>query len=259
MKKRFWVLSLVCSLLSAAFVILAAWLPARYQVPVLMYHSVAPSWHEPLNNVRPESFERQMKFLKDNGYRVLTVAAFVDTLASGGFFDQKSVVITFDDGYENNYTAAFPVLKKYGLPATFFVEVDSIGTEKFFTWAQVKELLANNMAIESHTFLGAYLPELPRDEQRRQITESRRILQERLAHPVLFLAYPIGGFSDEIKELVRQAGYKAAFTTNRGWDRRARDLYELKRIRIKDSDNAFSLFFKLSGYYNFFRSSQSPF
>lgn len=258
-RKKYFVLSIVCSLLSAAVVLLALWLPGKYQVPVLTYHAIAPSWHEPLNNVRPQRFEKQMAYLKARGYRVLTLDELVQGLRSGARPFHRSVVITFDDGYENNYTAAYPVLSKCGFPATIFVEVGHLGRPGRLTWEQAREMLAGGIAIESHVMTGAYLPGLPREALMQEVLESKKVLERRLGRPVHFMAYPIGGFSEEIKRIVREAGYTAAFTTNRGYDRDALDLYELKRIRIKDSDGEAQLWLKLSGYYNLFRSSKKPF
>jgi peptidoglycan/xylan/chitin deacetylase (PgdA/CDA1 family) len=259
MNKRYWVLSIFCSLLAAGFILLAAWLPKQYQVPILAYHAVAPEWFEPLNNVQPEHFDDQMAYLRKQGYKVLSLSDFIDVQRSGREHDRKSVVVTFDDGYENNYTAAYPVLKKYNIPAVIFVEVGHLEGAGYLTWQQAKEMNTNGIDIESHTLAGAYLPRLTHEQVVIQITESKRVLEDKLGHRIRFFAYPIGGFSEDIKQIVREAGYEAAVTTNRGYARVPRDLYELKRIRIKDSDGAFQLWFKLSGYYNFFRGSKKPF
>jgi peptidoglycan/xylan/chitin deacetylase (PgdA/CDA1 family) len=259
MKKRYWALSILCSFLSAGFILLAVWLPKQYQFPVLMYHSIAPKWFEPLNNVQPEHFVQQMAYLKKHGYKVLPLAQFIDDQRSGRAHDHNSVVITFDDGYENNYLAAYPVLKEQAFPVTIFMEVGHVGIPGHFTWEEAKDMNAHGIDIESHTMTGAYLPALTHGQAVSEVTESKRLLEDKLGHPVRFFAYPIGGFSKDIEQILREAGYEAAFTTNRGYVSVSQDLYELKRIRIKDSDGDFELWFKLSGYYNFFRGSKKPF
>lgn len=259
MRKKYWFLSIFCSLFAAGVILLASWLPAQYQVPILMYHAVEPSWFEPLNNVRPENFSRQMAYFKERGYKVLSLEQFVDDLRAGRWHDRKSLVITFDDGYENNYTAAYPILKKNAFPATLFVEVAHIGNPGRVTWDQVKEMDAGGFNVQSHLMTGAYLPKLMHEQAFAEISESKRVLEAELGHPVDFLAYPIGGFSEDIKQIVKQSGYKAAFATNRGYDRAVKDLYELKRIRIKDSDGDMQLWLKASGYYNLLRKSKNPF
>ncbi len=259
MNKKYFTLSIASSVLSVLILFLALWLPARYQVPIITYHSVAPASAQPLNNVRLQQFEKQMAYIKKHGYKVLRLDDFIADLKAGKSPDHKSVVITFDDGYKDNFTAAYPVLKKNGFPFTIFVEVGNIGSPNRFTWEDAREMSAHGVDIESHLMTGAYLPDLPYKERVFQLKESKRLLEVELKRPVYFLAYPIGGFDDEGKMLVRDLGYKAAFTTNRGKDRKAKDLYELKRIRIKDSDLDAQLWLKLSGYYNLFRHSRNSF
>jgi peptidoglycan/xylan/chitin deacetylase (PgdA/CDA1 family) len=259
MKKRLWFISILCSFLFVIVISLALWLPTKYQVPILMYHSIATAWHEPLNNVNLEHFNRQMAYLKQKGYKVISLVQLVDEIKSGRGHDRKSVVITFDDGYENNYTAAYPVLKKHGFPATIFVEVAHLDHPGRLTWVQAKEMDADGISIESHVMTGAYLPGLSHEQAWGEITQSKKNLQMRLGHPVRFLAYPTGGFSEDIKKIVAQAGYDAAFATNRGYDRDVRDLYEIKRIRMKNSDDDPQMWLKVSGYYNLIRKSKNPF
>ncbi len=120
-------------------------------------------------------------------------------------------------------------------------------------------MAVNGISFGSHTVTGAYLPDVTHDERVREITESRRMLEEALDAPVEFIAYPVGGFSNDVKEIVRAAGYRAACATNRGHDRTGKDLYEIKRIRVKDTDAGLKLWIKLSGYYNLIRRTKEPF
>ena len=100
----------------------------------------------------------------------------------------------------------------------------------------------------------AYLPQVSYKDQLYEIEESKKILEAKLNQPIDFYAYPVGGFSEEIKNLLRKAGYRGAFTTNRGTDRLNRDVYEINRIRLGDHDtHDLILTAKLSGYYNLFR------
>ncbi|MBF0386531.1 MAG: polysaccharide deacetylase family protein [Candidatus Omnitrophica bacterium] len=263
--RKIWLAA--CGVLAAAVIFLFFWLPGRYVVPVLMYHSIsiAENQRDSANSVSPAAFERQMRFIKQNGYRVLTADEYAAITAAGGKFPAKSVVITFDDGVLDNFTQAYPVLRKYDLPALIFVPSAAVGgPAEQWAWprldrAQMLEMSAHGITIGSHTVTHAYLPDLPLDTARREIVDSKRELERQLGRNVDYLAFPTGGFSDEMKLIARQAGYKAAFTTNRGRDRLNWDLYEIKRIRIKDADGAVVLLVKLSGYYNLIRDSQSPY
>ncbi|MFA5088712.1 MAG: polysaccharide deacetylase family protein [Candidatus Omnitrophota bacterium] len=249
-------LAVILLLLAGA---LFCWLSDKYTVPIMMYHNVNSVVNPIAPTVSPEYFRRHMEFLKRNHYRVISLDEFVEAMSSGKRLPRKSVVITFDDGYEDNYIFALPVLREHHFPATIFVPPAKIGQEGRLTWAQLREMVGQDVTIGSHTFHERYLPHLPYDNQREEIFESKRILEEKLGVAVNYLSYPIGGFNDKIKQDVRDAGYKAACSTNRGSNRFNRDLYELNRIRFGDPDNSgIILRVKLSGYYNLFRKYKSP-
>ncbi len=260
---RFW----AGSAFAVAVIFLACWLPGKFVVPVLMYHSIgiAGTERDRANTVSPGSFDRQMRFIKESGYRVLTVDEYVEITRSGGRFPPKSVVITFDDGLLDNFTNAYPVLIKYGIPSAMFVpsayvgQVNSGWGQPQMSWDQLRAISAHGVTVGSHTSTHRYLPEISPDAARGQIVDSKAVLEGKLGRRVDYFAYPSGGFSEGIKAMVREAGYKAAFTTNRGEDRSNRDLYELKRIRPKDTDGSIVLWMKLSGYYNLIRDAQNPY
>ncbi|HQP10733.1 MAG TPA: polysaccharide deacetylase family protein [Candidatus Omnitrophota bacterium] len=256
-KKTFFVILAVLVLVLGSAVL---WLPRLYVVPIVMYHQVTFTERPQPNWVSPENFEWQMAYMTDHGYRVIRLGELVEAIKSGKPLPRKTAVITFDDGYANNYTNAFPILKKYGFPATIFVAADKINTEGYLTWDQMKEMLASGIDIGSHTRTEAYLPDLMVERQRNEIQASKDVLEENLGVPVDYFAYPISGFSDEIKEMVKEAGYKAACATNRGHDRFNKDLFELKRVRFSDKDiRKDYLWIKLSGYYNLFRKLKNPY
>ena len=238
------------------------WLRDRYVVPIITYHHVGKLADESLilNTVSVESFEKQMHFLKKYGYHVISFKDLVDGLKKGRLFQRDTVVIQFDDGYEDNYTNAFPILKEYEFPAMVFLVSDFIGTHKgFLNWAQVKEMEKYHFMAGAHTRLHKYLPNLSEDEIREEVFGSKRVIEDHLSHPIEYFAYPSGGFNVPVKQIVKEAGFEAAVTTNRGKDRFNKDLYELKRIRMNDGDNRFGgviLWAKLSGYYNLLRKSK---
>jgi peptidoglycan/xylan/chitin deacetylase (PgdA/CDA1 family) len=173
---------------------------------------------------------------------------------------RKSVVITFDDGYTDNYDHAYKILKKYGYPATIFVPSDLVNNEGYLNWVQMRKMINNGITIGSHTRRHAYLPDLSIEEQWDEIAASKKILETNLGVAVDYFSYPIGGFNDAIKQLVKKAGYKGATATNRGYDRLNKDVFELNRIRFSDKDHRIDyLWMKLSGYYNLFREAKAPY
>lgn len=247
---------------AAALTFLAWALPQRV-TPILAYHHINYSnVHVNLpkaNTVTPENFERHMAYLKKHRYHVISLHELVESIKNKRPIPKKSVVITFDDGYDDNYTYAYPVLKEYGFPATIFVLPDLVDQEGYLTLDQMKEMIQNGIEIGSHTSTHAYLPDLSGEKLMEEIVHSKQKLEAMLHREAGYFAYPSGGFSGEIKRIVREAGYLAACTTNRGYDRMNRDVYELKRIRPTDKDRRdVSLWAKFSGYYNLFRKAKDP-
>lgn len=232
----------------------------RYAVPIIMYHQVAYQSTEPLNTVSPENFEKHMAYLKGHGYKVVSLKEYIEN-KDRTKFGSKLVVLTFDDGFENNYTYAYPILKKYGFPATMFVITNFINKPGFLKEEEIREMLSSGLIeIASHTQNHSYLPQIKDDARLwSEIHDSKIDLENRLGIKVDFISYPIGGFDENIKGLVKKSGYQAALTTNRGYDKLAKDLYELKRVRLNNKDYDQSLFMKLSGFYNSFKSPKSPY
>lgn len=259
-KRPFKIVVVVLWCFLVAIGLFGFWLSNQYVVPIMMYHSVNQEINPQVNIIHPVHFMQQIAYLKENHYHVISLAELVEAIEFNRPLSPKSVVITFDDGYQDNYTYAFKILKQYGFPATIFVVTGQIGKEGYLTWEQLREMEKNGLTIGSHTQTHSYLPELSSEEQMKEMEGSKRILEKQLGHRVNFLAYPTGGFSEQMKEAVRKAGYQAACTTNRGYNRLNQDVYELKRIRFGDEDNAdIILFFKLSGFYNAFKRPKAPY
>ncbi len=245
-------------ILIIAFIGLCIWMQGQYVVPIMMYHRISLADESPMNTVSPKNFAKQMDFLKRNGYQVITMDDLIEGTKVRKKFPHKKVVITFDDGYRDNYKNAFPILKEYHFPAAIFLISDLTGVSpNLLTWDQIKEMSQNGITFGSHTRHHVYLPEQSEAQLKDEIEGSKRVIEEHLGKPVYYFAYPSGGFSEHIKSLVAMAGYKAAFSTNRGYDRYNIDLYELNRIRINNWDPSFVLWNKLSGYYNLFRKLKS--
>jgi len=259
LKKFFLTLLFVLIIGSIGFTF---WLRDRYVVPILTYHHVGiPSGKWRLNTVSEKSFDYQMCFMKRHGFEVISFDDLVEGIKEGHQFARNTVVIQFDDGYEDNYKYAFPILKKYGFPAIVFLVSDKINTPDFLTWDQMKEMEKYRFTAGAHTRHHVYLPKEVPDVQLDEIAGSKKVIEDHLGHKIDYFSYPTGGFTDSIKIMVQNAGYKAAVTTNRGKDRFNIDLYELKRIHMSNTDDQYSglvLWFKLSGYYNLFRQFKKP-
>jgi peptidoglycan/xylan/chitin deacetylase (PgdA/CDA1 family) len=245
-------------ILSAAAIAAAGiyiFLRSVYVVPVLMYHKIDEHYKESKLSVSPESFERQMRFLRKNGYNIVSLDELAGLIKSKKSIPYKTVAITFDDGYENNYTAAFSVLKEYNIPACIFMPVDKIGREGYLGWKQLKEMSASGIEIGSHTLSECYLPDI-KDERRlrREIFDSRKRIKAEIPEGGDFFAYCGGGFDQKIRQLVIDAGYKGACATNPGKDYPDDDIYAIKRIRIsRTSDNLLVFWIETSGLYTWIK------
>lgn len=225
-----------------------------YHLPILAYHRVGPCRSDHVPTVSPESFERQLAFLGRRRYRVMSLEEIADELDRGRPLPRRSVAITFDDGYEETHAVAWPLLKRFGFPSAVFLATAEVGSKGFVSWPQIAEMARQGMTIGSHTTHHSYLPVVPSERLPLELAESKRVIEERLGRPIHFLSYPVGGFTEEVQHIARQAGYRAACTTNRLSPSGAADRFALRRIKVTERDGNLLLFrAKVSGYYDAFR------
>lgn len=232
-----------------------------YTVPILNYHGIdTPNLGDDTPKVSPQLFEKQMAFIQRMGYRVISPDEYIESLKSHKRL-KNAVIITFDDGYVDNYSYAFPVLKKYGFPATIFLIAEKTGKHtRFLNYEQIKEMQKYGITFGSHTISHRYLPAIKNEEElKNEIFGSKEMLERNLKTRINYISYPVGGYSRHIIDLVKQAGYQAAFTTNRGRKKLNQNIYGLKRIKITSNDTHWlSLWAKTSGYFNLFIKFTKP-
>ena len=202
------------------------------KVLVLNYHKIDHTFIS--LSVRPEDFDAQMKYLRDNGYHTITPDELYESLAGNGELPENPVLITFDDGYEDNYTNAYPILKKYGFKATIFVVTGFLDKHKkgYLSWDEAREMNKNGINIESHTVNHRSMTDLSDDELRMELVESKKKAEAELGHEVGYIAYPTGTYNLHIAQMVKEAGYKAAFTIKYGNVDKASNIYALERVPI---------------------------
>ncbi|MBM7645487.1 peptidoglycan/xylan/chitin deacetylase (PgdA/CDA1 family) [Scopulibacillus daqui] len=198
-------------------------------IPILMYHSISKG-----NSLRvpKEEFRAEMKWLKDNGYYTLSPEEAYAVLTQDKKPRQKTVLITFDDGYSDNYTEAYPILKKYGMKATIFMIGRSIDKKNHLTREQMKEMNRNGISIESHTISHLELNTLTPEQQRHEMSESKALCDKMFGQNTIMLSYPVGRYNDETLRLAKETGYKMAVTTEPGGASRDQGMFALHRIRI---------------------------
>lgn len=195
-------------------------------VPVLMYHSVndAPLGAPELS-VRPHDFDAQMQYLSQNGYTPITF----DELAAAGRY-KKPILITFDDGYRDNFTEAYPILKKYGFHATLFMISGDIGAPNFLNGDDILAM-SDFISIQSHTVRHLKLSTLSRDEIAFELHHSKEVIEALTGKPVTALSYPEGDYNKTVLKLVAKE-YRWAVTTKYGLWHNGMDRYRIRRLAV---------------------------
>lgn len=198
-------------------------------LPILMYHSISSG-----NSLRvPKSeFAAHMKWLKDNGYVTLSPKEAYQVLATNSTPSEKYVLITFDDGYTDNYTKAFPILKEYGMKATIFMIEQSIGRPHHLTDAQMDDMMAHGISIESHTIHHLELNRLTQKQQEEELKGSKVFFDQRFSQQTIMVSYPVGRYNEDTLKLAKEAGYEMAVTTEPGHAKKEQGMMSLHRLRI---------------------------
>jgi peptidoglycan/xylan/chitin deacetylase (PgdA/CDA1 family) len=280
------------------------------RIPILMYHGVSDEPEPGIRpyyrtNTSPRRFAEQMRFLFENGYRTLDLAAAVKWLkAENDSTDEPSasiacnrrltvrpVVITFDDGYQNFYTKAFPVLREFDFTATIFLPTGLIeegkagravsaengpthgsqnpkrtplsGHGPFLTWEQVRKLRRAGITFGSHSVTHPKLIDLDWPEIESELMQSKFDIEQHLSESIATFAYPYrfpganGTFVDRFKLLLQKAGYDCCVTTELGRMKSEGDLFRLRRLPINSCDDTQLFRAKLEGNYDWLRCPQA--
>jgi peptidoglycan/xylan/chitin deacetylase (PgdA/CDA1 family) len=222
---------------------------AQLRLPIIMYHYVeyvkdAGDLIRKRLDITPDTFERQLVLLKQAKYETYFVKDVPDILAGNIYYAPKSVVLTFDDGYEDFYRDVFPLLKKYQMRATIYVIYDYIGRHGFLTQDEIIELSHSSLVeIGSHTLDHLYLSVTSKATAQKQIVESKQKLEALIGMEVKSFAYPYGAFNQGVLDLVKEASYSAAVSVIPGVFQSENNLFYLFRIRpgIFGYDNVVSV------------------
>lgn len=210
-------------------------------VPVIMYHSVSnANASSSFASIRmtKSNFKNEMQYLKDNSYHTLTMDELYDYIVNNKEIPEKSVMITFDDGYEDNYTDVYPILKEYGFKATIFVITSVINSDPgYLTSAQLKEMSSNGIEIESETTKDMKLEELTSTQQESALEDSKTKLETILGKKVEYVSYPMGSCDDNTVVEAKNTGYKLGFTRDGKWANKNNGQFKLSRMYIDPSYN----------------------
>lgn len=196
--------------------------PRVAHVPILIYHSVRPYYPGITNLVKeftvpPDIFDNQISYLLNNGFTFITFDEITKFFKDGTPLPKKPIMITLDDGWENQYLYAYPILKKYKVPAVFYVYSGAIAKKHFLTWVELKDMIADHMTIAGHTRTHPVLTKVVDPVQlNSEISGSKIALEKALGVPIQDFAYPFGAFNSKDIKVVSDSGYRTARTVRTG-------------------------------------------
>lgn len=239
----------------------------RREIPIIYYHRIVESLDEAGKHgiyVTAERFDEHLNYLKRNNFRAITFEEALDIKRN--CTEGKYVIISFDDGYEDNYRLAFPILKKYGFKAIIFLVAgleynswDSKSDEpklKMMNQEQILEMQAYGIEFGSHTLSHADLTKVSIEEAHNELAESKKILEEKLDREIKSFAYPYGNCNEEVKKAAIKTGYKLVYATDNAPLGLHEDLFQIRRIGIFPNTTVHGLSRKVKGDYIFKREKK---
>ena len=226
---------------------------------ILMYHAIGQSDAPAGPFVMPaDRFAKQMSWLKRMGRQPITLAQFLECQREKRLPPARSVVITFDDGYADNYTYAFPILRQYGIPATIFLVTKFVGLvnkwdhdgqlqgRPLMSWPQIQEMAGQNIDFGAHSSAHPALTAISLLQAESEITGSRKLLEGELGVPVTLFAYPYGEYNPSIQTLVQDAGFMAGCTIDSGLNSLITSPLGLRRAEVRGTDSLIRFWLVLS-------------
>lgn len=204
-------------------------------IPVLIYHSIGQEENNELS-MPPNQFKEQMDYLKKAHFTILTLDQVLEFLINDHPIPRKSVLLTFDDGYLDNYTNAFPILKQYDFKATIFIVTGTINQKDKLSSRQMIEMQSDGISFGSHTVNHDDLGTLSYKQQLSTLVDSRMTLEKILGKKIESVAYPFGKYNKTTLTAAQNAGYKIGFTANKGLTSAENGLFTLCRILVSSLD-----------------------
>jgi len=243
-------------------------------IPILMYHSISDadnsSRHPYYRTVTaPRVFDRHLKFLHSRGYRLITLSDAVRVLRGPEADMRKAVVITFDDGFQDFYTHAFPILNRYGYSATVFLPTAFIGHDcrqfkgtACLTWTQVRALRKAGVEFGSHTVTHPQLRSVSTEQMRAEVGRSKHEIEDKLGERVEAFAYPNAfpetdrRFVEILRRALQESEYRSGVTTIIGRSRSSDPPFFMRRLPVNSDDDPQFFQAKLEGGYDWLRTVQ---
>ena len=218
-------------LMLAACGLFLYFMPAPKGVPILEYH-MTNTTSDMVYNVPPAELEEQLSYLEQQGYTTISVLDFLRAKKGKQELPEKPIILTFDDGYADNYTVLLPMLEKHGMKATVFMVTNNIGLEGYLTWDQLRDMQNRGIEIGSHTANHLPLGNMEAAEANDELKLSKLIMEWNGLRTIFTLSYPNGSYNEALPAMLRDNEYLAAVTGDAGLNTFQTDPYLLQRTNI---------------------------
>jgi peptidoglycan/xylan/chitin deacetylase (PgdA/CDA1 family) len=234
----------------------------KKKIAILMYHSISCTVNSRFRQftVSPASFAEQMAYLHQHAYTPMTITQYVRARSQAEVeLPERPIVLTFDDGFADFFTDAFPVLKRYGFVATLYIATAFVngtshwlqhmgeGTRRMLTWKQLGEISMSNVECGAHSHSHRQLDILPLSIAQDEIVQSKRRLEDHLGREVSSFAYPFGSHTASLRRLIRDAGYTSACAVKYALSSENTDPFALARLMVRADTDIATLSTLLSG------------
>lgn len=233
---------------------------ADKEVVCFVYHRFGDPRH-PSTNVSLEDFEAHLRYLQENGFQVLTFEKAIAYLNSPTP-EQKTAVITIDDGYQSFYEKGLPLLEKYKFPATLFINTKTISGSDYMDWKALKDAVTRGIEIGNHTHSHDYFLNLPQNSRydifKQEIQLTQRLINEHLDITPTIFAYPYGELDDQMKIIVEASGFVAAAAQNSGVIRSTTDFFRCPRFPMSESYSELKKFITKATMHSLDLFTESP-
>ena len=234
-------LTVIPSLVFCLSVSIAVWIYlwpplTKDSVIILEYHQIAPVAEVDRDsrayNVEPEEFAAQLDYLTAAGYHTITLQEYMRARKGKFTLPDKPIVLTFDDGYTDNYTYMLPLIEERGMKAVVYMITNKIGTKDYLTWDKLRDMQRRGVEIGSHTANHLPLTSLPPDKQKDEVALSKLLMEWNGINTVFSLSYPNGAYDESLPGLLQAEEYLNAVTGEPGLNTTETNPYLLKRVNI---------------------------
>lgn len=235
MIKKIFLSAAILFLVLVIFLVRILTLPEPEGFPILEYHTVTktPTRDSEIYNVPPEDFSAQLDYLQENGYTTITLQDFMRAKRGKQTLPEKPIVLTFDDGYADNFTEMLPILEAHNMTAVIYVVTNFIGKEGYLNLDQLKEMQKRGLEIGSHTADHIPIDKVSEHILDNQIHGSKQFLDWSGLETIYTFSYPNGAVSDKLINYLKQENFLNAVTGDAGLNNFETDPFKLKRVHIR--------------------------